>query len=431
MRNWKTSLVLVAGMMMIGAGLAQAAGFNIYETSARSTALGCAMTASADDGTVVFYNVAGLSFLSGQRADLNVVFVAPKFQFTGKLNKQDVEATSWESKDKTFLVPGAYYANNPGKNFAFGVGVYAPFGLGLAWDKPEEYIGRRVNTDVSIETIYVTPAISYLITDQLSIGAGIDIAHQNLNLQKYSVEPQFGENAIETEIDGSSNINITPTFGLMYRPSEKVSLGANYHFEKKMSFDEGDATLTPVAPGNDPWGNALVGSLGKDQKLSSQLYLPSILQLGLGYRFSPKFRTEFNYVYFGWSAFESLALDFQNDALDQEIHFNYEDSWQIRFGFDYMASEKLSILAGYVHDETPQPLASVSPILPDTDRNDYSFGLQYRTGKWELNGSYMYVDNSPRTNIENDEPVRNSTDYPFGTYSTHAHLFGLGASYLF
>ena len=131
------------------------------------------------------------------------------------------------------------------------------------------------------------------------------------------------------------------------------------------------------------------------------------------------------------STFESLALDFQNDLLDQTIHFDYEDSWQIRFGFDYLASEKLSILAGYVHDETPQPLASVSPILPDTDRNDYSFGLQYRTGKWELNGSYMYVDNTPRTNIENGEPVRNSTDYPFGTYSTHAHLIGLGASYLF
>jgi long-chain fatty acid transport protein len=426
-----TTLVLVAGMLALGAGLAQGAGFNIYETSARSTALGCAMTASADDGTVVFYNVAGLSFLTGQRAELNLVTVTPKFQFTGKLSKTDPTATSWESKDKTFLVPGAYYTNNPGKKFAFGVGVYAPFGLGLAWADPENYIGRRVNTDVSIETIYVTPAVSYLITEQLSFGAGIDIAHQNLKLEKYSVEPQFGENAIQTEIEGGSNINITPTFGLMYRPNEKISLGANYHFEKKMMFDEGDATLTPVAPGDDPWGNTLVGTLGKDQKLSSELYLPSILQLGLGYRFSEKFRSEFNYVYFGWSAFESLALNCQNDALDQTIHFNYEDSWQIRFGFDYMASEKFSILAGYVHDETPQPLSSVSPILPDTNRNDYSFGLQYRTGSWELNGSYMYVDNIPRTNIEDGEPVRNSTDYPFGTYSAHAHLIGLGASFLF
>ena len=353
MRNWKTSLVLVAGMMMIGAGLAQAAGFNIYETSARSTALGCAMTASADDGTVVFYNVAGLSFLSGQRADLNVVFVAPKFQFTGKLNKQDAEATSWESKEKTFLVPGAYYASNPGKKIAFGVGVYAPFGLGLAWDNPEEYIGRKVNTDVSIETIYVTPAISFLITDQLSIGAGLDIAHQSLNLKKYTPHPDTGENALHTELDGSSNVNVTPTFGVMYRPTEDWSLGFMYHFKKTMKFDEGEATLastmgTPnAADPFDPahWPASLINGLGgSTQKLSTEVELPSIMSLGARYRFHERFDLEVNYVRFGWSSLEGLDLNFENDNLDQTIHLGYENSWQLRFGAEYMAKRDKIIL---------------------------------------------------------------------------------------
>jgi len=430
MRNWKTCLVLVAGMLVVGAGLAQAAGFSIYEANSKATALGCAFTATADDGSAVFYNVAGLSFIAGSRVELNAVDVQPKFQFTGKLNKTDV-TTSWESKDQTFIVPGAYFTYNPGNKLAFGVGVYAPFGLGVAWDKGDEWIGRQASHDVSIETVYVTPAASFLITDQLALGAGVDIAHQNLKLHRYTLEPQFGENAIETTIDGSSEINLTPVFGLMYRPNEKLSIGANYHFKKEMKFEGGDATLEPVAPGDDPWGNALVGALGKDQKLNSDLNLPDMLQLGIAYRFTPAFRAEFNYVRFGWGTFESLALDFENDALDQEIHFNYEDSWQIRFGFDYAMNEKWNLMAGYVHDRTPQPLESVSPILPDTDRNDYSAGILFRTGKWELNASYMYVKNNERTNIENGEPVRNSTTYPFGTYKAHAHLFGVGATLLF
>jgi long-chain fatty acid transport protein len=199
-----------------------------------------------------------------------------------------------------------------------------------------------------------------------------------------------------------------------------------------MKFDDGKATLTPVAPGADPWGNALVGGLGgSNQKAQAEVNLPDMLQLGIAYRFTPKFRGEFNYVRFGWSTFESLTLDFENDALDQTIDFSYDDSWQIRFGFDYSLNEKWNLMAGYVHDRTPQPLKSVSPILPDTDRNDYSFGVLHRYKSWEFNVSYMYVHNKERTNIENGEPVRSSTTYPIGSYKAHAHLAGIGANFKF
>jgi long-chain fatty acid transport protein len=204
-----------------------------------------------------------------------------------------------------------------------------------------------------------------------------------------------------------------------------------YHFKKKMKFDDADATLEPVAPGNDPWGDVLVGSLGSDQKLSSDLNLPDILSLGIAYRFVPKFKAELNYVRFGWSTFDKLALNFQNDALDQTIHFNYENSWQIRFGFDYQANEKWNFMAGYVHDKSPQPLVAVSPLLPDSDRNDYSIGALYKSGNWDFNISYMVVVGTERTNIENGEPLRNTTDYPFGSYKSLANLFGVGVGYNF
>ncbi len=430
MRIRMTCLAAVAGILALGAGLAHGAGFSIYEANSKATALGCAFTATADDGSAVFYNVAGLSFITGQSIEANVVAVAPSFAFTGKLDKTDA-AASYVAKDKVYPVPGVYYTNNPGENIAYGIGVYAPFGLGVVWDDGESWIGRRVSHDVSIQTIYVTPAASYLVSEQLAIGAGLDIAHQSLKLKKFTPEPQFGENAIETTIEGGSKINITPVLGVMYRPDDKLSLGANFHFEKTMQFDDGDATLNPVAPGNDPWGDAVVGSLGRNQGVAADLNLPHMLQLGIAYRFTPKFRGEFNYVHFGWSTFEKLALDFSNDNLDQEIHFNYDDSWQIRFGFEYVASEKWNLMAGYVHDRTPQPLASVSPLLPDTDRNDYSFGALYKNGSWEFNASYMFVNNIERSNIENGEPVRNTTDYPFGTYRAHAHLIGVGATHRF
>jgi len=432
MRKRIIGTLVVVGLLTLGTGSALATGFSIYEAGSKATALGCAFTATAADGSALFYNAAGLSFMSGSRAEVNAIFIKPDFSFNGKLNKTDPQSSTGESESQVFPVPGVYYTNNPGGAAAFGIGVYAPFGLGVKWQDPETWVGRRVSHDVSIETVYVTPAVSLTVTEGLAIAAGIDVATQHLELNKYSPEPQFGENAIHTTIKGRSQINITPSLGVMYRPNEKLSLGAMYHFKKTMKYDDGEATLQPVAPGDNPWGNAVVGGLGgPDQKLASDVNLPYIMALGVSYRFVEKFRAEFNYVRFGWSAFDKLQMDFTNDNLDQTIHFDYEDSWQIRVGLDYRASEQFNIMAGYVRDNTPQPLESVSPLLPDSDRNDYSFGALYRTGHWDFNVSYMVVVGEERTNIENGEPVRNSTDYPFGTYKSIANLFGFGVGYNF
>ncbi len=431
MRNRIVFTLVITGLALWGAGSALATGFSIYEAGSRATALGCAFTANADDGSAMFYNAAGLSFMKGQSIDLNGMFIQPDFKFAGKLSKTD-ELQTGEAENNTFFVPGAYYTHNGGGAISFGVGVYAPFGLGVEWKDPENWVGRRISHDVSIETVYVTPAVSYKVNETLALAFGLDVAHQNLNLKKYSPYPLDGSNAIHTEIDGSSDINITPSLGLMFRPDEKLSLGVMYHFEKTMKFEDQDATLTPLSGTGSTWANALVTGLGgPDQTISSEINLPYILSFGLGYQITPALRAEVDYVRFGWSSFEKLEMDFSNDDLDQSIHFGYEDSWQVRVGAEFDINEKFTLMGGYVRDTTPQPLASVSPLLPDSDRNDYSMGLMYRGSKIDVSLSYMAVIGEDRTNIENGEPVRNTTDYPFGTYSALANIFGCGVTYHF
>lgn len=430
MRNRIICTLVVTGLALFGASTALATGFSIYEAGSRATALGGAFTATADDGSAMFYNAAGLSFIQGQSVDVNAMFIRPDFKFVGKLSKTD-ETQFGAAESNTFPVPGVYYTRNDGGQVAFGVGVYAPFGLGVEWKDAETWVGRRISHDVSIETVYVTPAVSYKANDQLALAFGLDVAHQNLNLKRTAPEPDFGANAIETEIDGSSDINITPSLGLMYRPNEKVSLGVMYHFKKTMNFPDGEATLQDVQA-NGNWASTVIDGLGgSDQTAAAEVNLPYILSLGLAYEFMPTFRAEVNYVRFGWGTFDKLTLDFENDNLDQTIHFDYENSWQIRVGAEYDVTEKVSLMGGYVRDTTPQPLVSVSPLLPDSDRNDYSFGIMYRGEKFDINASYMAVIGEDRTNIENGEPVRNTTDYPFGTYSANANIVGLGFTYHF
>jgi long-chain fatty acid transport protein len=423
--------LLALGLLALGAGQALATGFSIYEAGARATALGCAFTATADDGSALFYNAAGLSFQSGRHADLNAIAVVPHFKFAGYLG-QGGNLERGISAERTFLVPGAAYTANPGGKLAYGVGVYAPFGLGVEWQDPEQWVGRRISYDVGIQTIYVTPAVSYLLADGLAVAVGADVATQHLKLSKYSPDPQFGTNAIQTTIEGRSNPNVTPSLGLMYRPSPQVSFGAMYHFEKTMVFEDQDATLGNVQGPDDPWATSLIAGLsGSQQTVSSELNLPSMMSVGLAYSPAPTLRLEGNYVRFGWSTFQSLELDFATDALDQAIHFGYEDSWQARFGAEFQASPTVSLMGGYVRDTTPQPLQSISPLLPDSDRNDYSVGMRWHRGSWDLSLSYMAVVGESRTNVVDGEPLRNTTDYPFGTYKASAHLAGIGLRHSF
>ncbi|MBM4131074.1 hypothetical protein FJ250_08590, partial [bacterium] len=211
--------LLAAAALLASAGPALAAGFSIYEAGSRATALGCAFTATADDGSALFYNAAGLSFQNGRGLDLNFIGVAPQFKFAGHLAQGDRLQTG-ESADRVYLVPGAAYTNSTAEKLAWGVGLYAPFGLGVEWKDGADWVGRRISHDVAIETVYVTPAVSYLAAEGLAVAVGVDIASQHLTLKKFSPEPQFGTNAIETEIEGRSKINLTPSFGVMYRPTK-------------------------------------------------------------------------------------------------------------------------------------------------------------------------------------------------------------------
>ncbi len=439
MRKRIACSLMAAALALAAAGGAMAAGFNIYEAGARATALGCAFTATADDGSALFYNAAGLSFQQGQSVQLDIIPIGPQFKFA---EAAEYGSATGESVDKYYLSPGAYYTHNDGGKTAFGVGVYAPFGLGVAWNNGDTWIGRTVSHKVNIETVYVTPAVSYMAADGLALALGLDVATQHITLRKMTPYPLDGSNAVDTKISGRSNMNVTPSFGVMYRPDDKASFGLMYHWKKTMKYDNADTELRNIGvPGSgaaDFAANLLTNFGGTaqrlDAKVNSELNLPWILSLGASYWLTPELRVEGNYVRYGWSNFQQLALNFDNAGLNAAqgpLVFNYEDSWQVRFGAEYTVTPQVDLMVGYVHDKTPQPLSAVSPILPDSDRNDYSVGARWKGEKVDVTFSWMVVVGSERTNIENGQPVVNDADYPVGTYKSMANIFALGLGYHF
>ncbi|MHB8080031.1 MAG: OmpP1/FadL family transporter [Candidatus Krumholzibacteriia bacterium] len=422
------ALALAAGLGL--AATALAGGFNIYEASARATALGGAFTATADDASALFYNPAGMAFLEGTMIDANLMPIVPGSKFTAA-EWPDPGATGRTVK-QSFPVPGLYGVHRTSGPLAFGLGVYAPFGLGVKWQDRTTWVGRRSSFNVDLASIYATPAVAWRLNENAAVSVGVDVGWAKIKLSNFNSVPLGGlstlTNVIQADIDGSSRLNVTPCAGVMWRPAPRLSLGAMYHHNKTMQVRNQDATLTNVAPeALRPTVDAQIAALGgTDHKVSGDLKFPWILTTGVSYRFSDRLRGEFDLVRVGWSKFDNLTLEFDNPAMSQTIEEQYKDVWQLRFGADVTMSERWGAMFGYCHDNSPQPYGSMSPLLPDANREDFSLGLQYHNAGWRLTGSYMAVMFHDRSNVVDGQDLRFSDTLPLGTYDSIAHIFGLG-----
>jgi long-chain fatty acid transport protein len=440
MTRTRAAILIAGAATLLTAGAAAAGGFNIYEAGARATALGGAFTATADDGSAIFYNPAGLAFLDGMALDLNLMPIVPSSEFTGALQPDGSYATG-KTVDQSFPIPGAYWYRNVG-DMAYGVGLSAPFGLGVEWADPEAWIGRRTSYDVDLATVYVTPVLSWKIEETVGIAFGLDFGYTDIQLNKRSAT-RFGADpdadryvdVLDAVIEGTSRINVTPMMGLMVKASPKVTFGVMYHHQKKMAIRDGKLTLTNVAPAalTATVDGQIAALGGAEHDGVADLKLPHMLSVGVACQVTDKARVEFDAVHFGWGYFDELALDFDVDALDQTIREDYKDVLQLRFGAQYQVTPQLLAMAGYVRDESPQPVGSMNPMLPDADRNDYSAGLQFRaTERITLTGTYMGVNFEERTNVvDGVQQSFDNTINPAGSYDSYAHIFGVGVGYRF
>ena len=105
----------------------------------------------------------------------------------------------------------------------------------------------------------------------------------------------------------------------------------------------------------------------------------------------------------GWSKFATLHVTFNGPAKasSRTLLEYYHDSWSYRFGADHtVRSGPLSGWSGrvgYSYAESPAPDETVTPLLPDMNRRNTSFGLGIPFGpKYALDASYLHVNTGGR-----------------------------------
>ena len=458
MRGWKMSPVLL--VLLFTASTSFAAGFRLVEGGAKAMGMGFAFTAQADDPSAIYFNPAGLTQLKGQNVMVGLTYVRENGgKFTGTTPLTGGVSTSETQKSLNFYIPNMYYTKTTRDGyFAYGVGVFSPFGLGQEYNDANASIFRNQVTKVDIQTVVVNPTIAFKVNEFLSVGLGIDFIYGKAKLNGTPVHPSLGDNTA----GGNNNLyNMDMTadttawgynFGLLLKPSENIKVGFNYRSPFTLEFKDGDIDISNISQANR---NAFAGPLGFGQNSLStnafagarswsgtgktQLSLPATAALGVAYT-AGRLTVEADADWTFWSSYKSL--DIQRPTVLATVYTGIADppttqvgvlgstnsnkAWKdvcaFRLGAEYRVTDPLALRAGFVYDPSPVPADTMGPELPDADRLNYMVGAGYKIGSWTIDGAFMYIDKFDRT-VTN--PQFN------GTWTGNAWLAGLDVAYNF
>jgi long-chain fatty acid transport protein len=349
---------LAAGLVLAGcAHLAHASGFALIEQNASGLGNAYAGAAAvAGDASTVYFNPAGMTLLPDSQVVVAGHLIKLKAEFSGTVSQTIGGGQGGDAGDLSF-VPNAYFAHRLSPDLHVGLGVNAPFGLKTEYDA--DWIGRLQAIKSDLKTINVNPSIAYNVSDQISVGAGVNLQYLETELTN-SAGPA-GLAAVKGD-DYGWGFNL----GALWQLSPATRLGVAYRSE--IDFDlEGDASFSalPVLNGD----------------VTAKTTMPDSASLSLFNRLSPAWDLLADVSWTGWSDFDELAIYRTSGALLSYTPENWDDTLRYSVGATWHTSEKLSLRGGVAYDEAPVSDADRTPRIPDGARTWGAVGGQYRLGK--------------------------------------------------
>jgi long-chain fatty acid transport protein len=461
-------MLAVLLVLLLTASSSFAAGFRLPEAGVKAMGMGFAFTAQADDPSAIYFNPAGLTQLEKNNIMLGGTYVKENGgTFTGTTPLTGGATVSETQKDLEFFIPNMYYTNtSKGGWFAWGVGVFAPFGLGQEYENQDTSIFRNQITMIDLQTIVVNPTIAFKIVEGVSVGFGIDFMYGKAQLKGTPVNLAIG-GANGNLYNMNMEADATAwgyNAGILLTPTKNLRIGANFRSPFTLEFEDGDIELTnisqvnrlplagPGAPGTNSLStNAFGGATTFSGKGSTKLDLPATAAFGIAYTFG-RLTVEADADWTFWSSYQSL--DINRPTVNATVFTGatpptittpvlrstsdpkeWEDVCAVRVGAEYRVTDPLALRVGFVYDPTPVPAKTLSPELPDADRLNYMLGVGYKIGKWTIDLAGMYVDKKDRNVANQSVPPVSATGTPGkganGTWTGDAWLAGLDIGYKF
>ena len=417
----------LAILLFLVAAPALPSGFQVSAQGAKASGMGLAFAAVANDPSAIFYNPAGLGW---QKHFTGYVGASLLTKVEGEFEGSNpFPGTGFGVEDQhktTFTLPTVYGIVPLTDTVNFGIGVFAPYGLGFRWADAEEFSGRFVTQNAVIQSSDTNAVISWQAAPSFAVAVGADYRLSKVTLERNraAINP-FTQSAVDV-----AHIKLNSEFidnsgwgwnaGILWKPVPLLSFGAAYRSSIEIDF-EGQARFTQRLTGTPAFDAAVAAGLptGKED-VTTTVEFPASANLGAAVNLPGDLTVSFQADWTGWSAFDALNIDFVNPTLPDLFRAtNWDDSWAYRVGLEKKFGS-FAVRGGYYFDESPQPLEDVGPILADADRNVFSLGIGYGNERWGVDVSDLYIDFEER-----DTRGTDNHDGFFGRYSEAANVFAV------
>jgi len=440
------ALAAAAGRPAVAAGQ----GFALYETGACSLArAGAGVASPCSDGSAIAVNPAGL--LETPR----VLSVGAHTVLSSGTFTNSTTGLSSDIETGAIPVPAAFFNRPIGDKFAVGLGLFVPFGLTTEWDANTAQ-GRFYSSRAQLSATYVQPTAA-LRLGPVMFGAGLNITYLDVRLERridLATQPvpgqpiTFGQLGIPYGTDfASSTVEGTDwgvgyNIGALVKLHDRIRIGARYLSRQKFSNDSATARFAQVptglvltagnpvgVPGGTPVDAILTSQFGANGLLSQQnvgtaLRLPEMLAFGVSVKPFKQLNVMVDAQYTNWEVFTEVPLNFEKLG-SQTLVENYQSTWSYRVGGEYAFGDAhdVKLRAGWLYNEAATPGETVTPALPENERNLFSLGVGARFGPvLTADLGYMYVTQADR--------IGRSRDVNDGLYHDFAaHLIGVSFSF--
>ena len=443
MTQTKRILQLAGVTVVFGAWpMAYAGGFQINEQTAIHTGRASAATATVKDPSAIWHNPAGLAFIEGTAFQAGVSLIRGHGVYRGaglpstNPNYPEPRVADGESLDVNFVpVPNVYAARALSSKAYVGLGLYAPYGLGLKWEDPESFSGRTSVQELALRTFFITPAIALRLTDQVAVSVGVSLVPATVYLKQTLGAADNGQVLFPADVYGreatvelsGSAFGVGATAGVILTFLNHLKIGAAFRSAVDLSFSgEANFDLPESVP-------AEVRANFPDQEGTADLTLPHTFQLGIGWD-QGDFLIELGGQLTLWNSYDELRTNFSTGrpSPSSATPKDWNPVPLIRLGAQYKPIEELALRAGAAYDWSPAPDETVDPTLPDRNRIIGSIGAGYQFGRFHVDAAWMFLFFAERE-IEGGItfPIRDpGDDTPQGTYSDGlVHVLSLSVGF--
>ncbi|EPJ94193.1 MULTISPECIES: OmpP1/FadL family transporter [Pseudomonas] len=401
-----------------------ASGFALNEQSISGMGTGFAgRSSAADDASTVFGNPAGMSRLKRQQVTGGFAAIDASTDIDDASGTQS--GTNKGDMVPLTGVPMGYYVKPIDDQWAFGLGVYAPFGL--ITDYENGFQGRSFGSKSEVKVVTFQPTVSYAFNDKVSIGFGPTINRISGSLESKLGVPGLPEAGVEIKGD---DIGYGYNIGVLVQATDTTRVGLTYHSKVKYKL-EGHTEVNPGAGTPPP----ALSSARYDASLD--ITTPESVDFSVTQQINDAWTVYAGSTWTRWSRLKEITVN--NDvtsggALNPPLfgtiteEQNWHDTWAYAIGTSYQLNKQWVLRTGLTFDQSPTNNQDRSPRIPTGDRTIFSLGAGWSpTEDLTIDVAYSYLKEE-KVKVGGSNALGQSYN---AEYENSANGFGVGATYRF